>query len=549
MNLVVRSAAQVLVDQLVIHGATMAFCVPGESFLDVLDALYERRDCIRLISARHEGGAAFMAEAYAKVTGAPGICLVTRGPGASNAMGGIQTAFHDETPLILLIGQVARPFVGREAFQEVDFVQLFGPVCKWAVQIDDPRRIPELVARAFMIACSGRPGPVVLSLPEDMQAEQVAVSDACRYEPVQAAPSTTQFAMLRQFLLQAQRPLLIAGGGGWSLESTHNLRVFVERNGLPAVASFRAQDIFDNAAPEYIGALGVGGNPLLNERVARADLIVAVGDRLSEMVTQDYTLLKVPVPQQKLVHVLPEPSQLGRVYQPTLGMVSGMAEFAAAALDMAPVNGARWGAWLREGRAEYEHYRQTVHVKEVSTIGSPALDWGMAVAHIQSRLPVDAIITNGAGNYTALVHRYSQFSIFRSQVAPVNGTMGYGVPAAVACKLAWPQRTVVSFAGDGCFLMHAQELATAQQYGAPIIVIVWNNTCYGTIRTHQERRFPNRAIGTDLRNPDFVLYAQAFGAYAERVTRTIDVAAAFERALAEAAHRSALIELMTTDNR
>jgi acetolactate synthase-1/2/3 large subunit len=534
-----RSAAQALVDQLVIHGVELAFCVPGESYLDVLDALYERRERIRLISARHEGGAAFMAEAYAKLTGKPGVCLVTRGPGASNAMNGMSTAFHDETPLILFIGQVARGFIGREAFQEIDFTRLFAPVSKWAVQIDDPRRIPELLARAFAIASSGRPGPVVIALPEDMQAEQVDVPDAPPYRPVQPAPSAAQIAAMHALLAQAERPLLIAGGGGWTTQATCDIRAFVQRHRIPAVASFRAQDIFDNGMPEYMGALGVGGNPLLNERLSQADVILAVGDRLSEMITQDYTLLRAPAPHQQLVHVLPEPSQLGRVYQPTLGVASGMAEFAAAALAMPAVDGARWADWLRVGRAAYERYIQPAP-------SHAPLDLGAVLAQMRARLPADAILTNGAGNYTAAVHRYMQFSTFRSQVAPVNGTMGYGVPAAVACKLAQPHRTVVSFAGDGCFLMHGQELATARQYGAPILVIVINDSRYGSIRAHQERRFPGRVIGTDLMNPDFVAYAHAFGAHSERVTHTEAFAQAFERALAAAAQRSALIELVVS---
>jgi acetolactate synthase-1/2/3 large subunit len=533
-----RSAAKVLVHQLLIHGVDMAFCVPGESFLDVLDALYDEQTHIRLISARHEGGAAFMAEAYAKLTGKPGVCLVTRGPGASNAMNGVHTAFLDETPLILFIGQVARGFVGREAFQEIDFIQLFAPVCKWAVEVDDPKRIPEYLARAFAIATSGRPGPVVVSLPEDMQAEQIDVRDAQTYRAVQSAPDPNALSDMRELLVQAQRPLLIAGGGGWTAQAVRDIRTFVQHNGIPAVASFRAQDIFDNAMPEYIGALGVGGNQQLNERVKHADLIIAVGDRLSEMITQDYTLLRVPVPlpEQTLIHVLPEPAQLGRVYQPTVAISSGMAEFAEAALALQHVDGRRWAAWLREGRAQYEHY-------VLPTPTDDPLNLGEVLTYIRAHLPEDAIITNGAGNYTALVHRYIQFNHWRAQVAPVNGTMGYGVPAAVACKLAAPERTVVTFAGDGCFLMNGQELATAQQYGAPILVIVVNNSRYGTIRSHQERRFPGRVVGTDLVNPDFVAYAHAFGAYAERVTRTVDFPEAFARALVELAHRSALIEV------
>jgi acetolactate synthase I/II/III large subunit len=536
MSLTTRSSARILVDQLLVHGADTVFCVPGESYLPVLDALYEPVEAglVRLVSARHEGGAAFMAEAYGKLTGKPGLCFVTRGPGASNAAIGVHTAFHDSTPLILFIGQVARGFSEREAFQEIDFRRMFGPISKWVTQLDDPARIPELLARAFQLALSGRPGPVVIALPEDMLDETLAVADAAPAGRVQAHPGPSQLAAMRELLARAERPLVLVGGGDWSAAAAEDMRVFARANGLPVVASFRAQDIIDNHAAEYIGALGVGTNPALQRRVAEADLLLVVGDRLSEMVTDDYRLLSVPRPQQTLIHVFPEPGELGRVYQPHLSIVAGMAEFAAAARAQPPLNGERWAAWARQARADYE-----ATLRHGPMPG--ALDLGAVFAHLREQLPPDAIITNGAGNYTAWCHRFLQFSVYRSQVAPVNGTMGYGVPAAVAAKAVYPQRTVVAFAGDGCFLMNGQELATAVQYGLGILIIVINNSMYGTIRMHQEQRFPGRVVGTGLANPDFAQYARAFGAYGEVVSETAGFAAAFQRA--QAAGGPALLEL------
>ena len=531
-----RTGAQLLVDQLLINGVDTIFCVPGESYLPVLDALYEPAQAgrVRLISARHEGGASFMAEAYGKLTGRPGICFATRGPGASNATIGVHTAFHDSTPMILFIGQVARGFSEREAFQEIDFRRMFAPISKWATQIDDSARIPELLARAFALAMSGRPGPVVIALPEDMLDEASAAADAAPARRVQAHPGAAQMAELRERLAAAERPLVLVGGGDWSADAADDIRAFVQANHLPVVASFRAQDIIANAMPEYVGALGVGANPQLQQRLAAADLVLAVGDRLSEMITDDYKLLRVPVPQQTLIHVFPEPSELGRVFQPQLAIAAGMAEFAAAARALRPIDGTRWAAWAADARAEYRAYLQHGPMPG-------ALDLGEVFAFLRQRLPPDAIITNGAGNYTAWCHRFLQFQNYRSQVAPINGTMGYGVPAAVAAKVAQPTRTVVAFAGDGCFLMNGQELATAVQYGLNIIVIVINNGMYGTIRMHQEQRFPARTIGTALSNPDFAAYARAFGVHGAVVERTEEFAPAFEAALA--AGRPALLEL------
>jgi acetolactate synthase I/II/III large subunit len=531
-----RSAAHVLVDQLLIHGTDTIFCFPGESYLPVLDALYQPTQTgqVRLISCRHEGGAAFMAEAHGKLSNRPGICFVTRGPGASNAAIGVHTAYHDPTPLILFIGQVARGFSEREAFQEIDFRRMFSPIAKWVTQIDDAKRIPELIARAYQLATSGRPGPVVIALPEDMLEETVTVADAAPVRRIQAHPGTEPMLAMLELLAAAERPLLLVGGGDWSATASEDIRAFARANTLPAVASFRAQDIIDNRSAEYVGALGVGNNPALGQRIAAADVLLLLGDRLSEMVTDDYRLLSVPRPQQTLIHVFPEPSELGRVYQPHLPILSGMTEFAAAARALPPLDATRWTDWGSAARADLEGYLR--HDPMPGT-----LDLGEVFAHLRERLPRDAIITNGAGNYTAWCHRFLQFSVYRSQVAPANGTMGYGVPAAVAAKAFQPHRTVVAFAGDGCFLMNGQELATAMQYGLNIIVIVINNSMYGTIRMHQEQRFPDRVIGTGLGNPDFAQYARAFGAHGEIVTQTAEFAPALERALA--AQVPALLEL------
>ena len=528
-----RTGARVLVDQLKIHGVDTIFCVPGESYLPVLDALYDA-ETIRLVSCRQEGGAAFMAEAYGKLTSRPGVCFVTRGPGACNASIGVHTAFHDSTPLVLFVGQVARGFSGREAFQEIDYRQMFGSIAKGVAQIDDPRRIPELLGRAFALAVSGRPGPVVLALPEDMLAELCEAPDAAPYARAQAHPGAAQLAAMRAILAAAERPLMIVGGGDWSPEAAGDIRAFAAASGLPTVAAFRAQDIVDNRAGHYVGALGVGSSPALAERVKRCDVLLTVGDRMSELDTLDYTLLDVPRPRQRLIHVHPDAAELGRVYQPELAIMAGMREFAAAARSMPALDGARWAGWLAEARADY-----TATLSAAPMPG--ALDLGAALAHLRERLPADAIITNGAGNYTGWVHRFLQFAAYRSQLAPVNGTMGYGVPAAVAAKLARPERTVVAFAGDGCFLMNGQELATAVQHGANILVLVINNGMYGTIRMHQEHHYPGRTIGTDLINPSFVEYARAFGAFGELVERTADFAPALERALD--AGRPALLEL------
>jgi len=529
-----RHGGKILVDQLVGHGVDTVFSVPGESYLAVLEGLYDARNAIRLITCRMEAGAANMAEAYGKLTGKPGICMVTRGPGATHAAVGVHTAKQDSTPMILFIGQIAREMRDREAFQEVDFRAMFGPLAKWAAEIDDARRIPEYVARAFAVATSGRPGPVVLSLPEDMLTDEVDVEDAAPYQPVQASPAASDMERLRRLLAAAERPLMILGGGTWNLAATRDILAFAEANGLATGVGFRCQDLLDNRHACYVGDIGVGINPKLAERVKQADLLIAVGTRLEETVTSGYTLVDVPRPKQRLIHVHPAAEELGRVYQADLPILSGMPQFAAAARALAPIAAPAWRGWTEAARADY---LATLELPKVPG----ALDMGQVMKYLRETLPDDTIITNGAGNYAVWVHRFYQYKGFRTQLAPTSGAMGYGVPAAVAAKIVAPTRTVVSFNGDGCFLMCGQELATAKQYGVAPIFIVVNNGMYGTIRMHQEREYPAHVWGTDLVNPDFAALARAYGAHGELVERTEEFVPAFERA--RGAGKAALIEL------
>ncbi|GAA4333260.1 thiamine pyrophosphate-binding protein [Pigmentiphaga soli] len=531
-----RSGGEVLIEALRIHGADTVYCVPGESFLAALDALYHARDAIRLIVARQEGGAAHMAEAHGKLTGEPGICFVTRGPGSTNASIAIHTARQDSTPLIVFIGQVGRDAIGREAWQEIDYRHMFGHIAKWVDQIDDARRIPEYVSRAFHVATSGRPGPVVLALPEDMLAEAVEVADSPRYRRAGAAPAPSALRGLRGELARAGRPLVIVGGGGWTREASEDLAAFARGFDLPVAAAFRRQDLVDNRCDQYVGEAGLGMDPRLARRIREADLIIAVGARLGETSTQGYELLAVPRPAQRLVHVHADPEELGHVYHADVPILSSMPEFAHAARALAPEAApARWAAWTRAARADY-----------LANLEPPAsmpgeVDLGRIMVHLRDALPPDTIVTNGAGNYTLWVQRFWRYGGFRTQLAPTSGTMGYGLPAAIAAKLVHPERTVVCFAGDGCFLMNGQELATAMRYGAGVVVIVVNNGMYGSIRMHQERHYPGNVHGTELLNPDFALLARAYGAHAECVERTADFPAALERALH--AGRPALIEL------
>src|SRR5262245_9786720 len=439
-----RSGAQVLIDQLRIHGTDTIFGVPGESYLAALDALYAQRNSMRYIICRQEGGAANMAEAYGKLTGKPGVCFVTRGPGATNASIGLHTGFQDSTPMILLVGQVARGQSDREAFQEIDYRRMFGQMAKWVAQIEDAGRIPELVSQAFHRALNGRPGPVVLALPEDMLTDEVEVADAGPYKIARGAPSAADMASLRRMLDEARQPMVILGGGGWSAEACADIKAFIEANGLPVTTAFRNQDLLDNRHHNFVGDLGIGVNPPLGKRLKESDLILAIGPRLGEATTGGYTLFDLPVPRQKLVHVHAGAEELGRVYQATLPINSGMAQFATAAKAMKPVDGSRWKVNLEAARADY--------LKNIEPNPQPgAVNITEVVGWLNKRLPDDVIVTNGAGNYAAFLHRFFQYRGFRTQLAPTSGAMGYGVPAAVAAKIAAPGRVVVSCAGDGCF--------------------------------------------------------------------------------------------------
>ena len=533
-NMPFRSGGRILVDQLAIHGADTAFCVPGESYLDVLNAFYDVRERMRMIVCRQEGGAAFMAEAYGKLTGRPGLCFVTRGPGATNASIGVHTAYQDSTPMILFIGQVGSDVVEREAFQEMDYRRMFGQMAKWVAQIDRADRIPEYISHAFHTAVSGRPGPVVLSLPEDMLVSQAVAADARPYARVKAHPGIADMDRLREMLAQSKKPLIILGGGDWNAEACADIRAFIEANNLPAACSFRRQDLLDNRHPNYVGDVGIGINPSLAQRVRSADLILTVGARLGEMTSGGYTLFSIPHPVQRMVHVHPSSEELGRVYQAELMINAGMREFAEMAAKLAAVDSSGWREWTHRGREDY--------LKNLEHGAMPGtLDLGEVMAFLRKRLPENAILTNGAGNYSGWIQRFYQYTGFRTQLAPTNGAMGYGVPSGVAAKVVHPDRVVVSFSGDGCFTMNGQELATAVQYDLPVLFIVVNNGMYGTIRMHQEREYPARVYATALKNPDFAALAKAYGLHGEVVNKTAEFEPAFERALAS--NKPALLEL------
>ena len=541
MSISTRVGGRVLVDALRIHGVDRLFCVPGESYLEVLDALYDTPQ-IQLIVAKHEGAAANMAEADGKLTGRPGVCFVTRGPGATHASIGVHTAYHDSTPMILFIGQVPRGVRGREAFQEVEFRQMFGLLAKWVAEIESADRIPEYVLNAFQIATSGRPGPVVLSLPEDVLAEQSAACDAKPYQAVQAAPAERDLAALRDELQKASKPLLIVGGSSWSTEGCAALARFAEANALPVLASFRRQDLIDNRHPCYAGHLSLGLPPFLQQRVQAADLIIALGSRLGDVTTMTYSLLEPPRIAARLVHVHPDAEELGSVYQADLPIVAAPSAAAVRMVaEIPPVASPQWREWTADARREYEKF---IAVPEPGP--REGVDMAVVIRHLATTLPANATIANGAGNFTVWVHRFFIYKAPHTELAPTSGAMGYGFPAAIAAALRFRDRMTVCVAGDGDFLMYPQELATAAQYGARLVVLVVNNGMYGTIRMHQERRFPGRVSGTGLAGPDFVKLAQSFGAYAERVEMTDAFAPAFDRALA--ARGSAVLELRVDPN-
>lgn len=530
-----RTGGRILIDQLRLHGASVIFGVPGESYLAALDALHDAPE-MRFIVCRHEAGAAHMAEAHGKLTGRPGICFVTRGPGAAHASIGCHTAFQDSTPMILLVGQVARGMRGREAFQEIDVARMFDPLVKWAAEVDDAARLPEFVSRAFATAMSGRPGPVVLSLPEDMLRETASVQDPAPATPAYPAPGEHDLAAFAAMLREAERPLLLVGGGTWSARAADDIAAFAAAHHLPVAASFRCQDFIDNESPNYVGHVGIGVDGRLADRVRQCDLLVAIGARLGEATTSGYTLLVPPRPARKFVHVFPDPAELGRVYQPDLPIAARSDAFLAAARDLPPIADPPWRDWLAAARADYL-------ASLVPPACADAVDLGRVVRAARDILPEDAIVANGAGNFAAWLHRYFRYRRYRGQVAPTNGAMGYGVPAAIASAIAAPARRVVAFCGDGDFMMCAQELATARQYRLPVILIVVNNGVFGTIRMHQERAYPGRVIATDLVNPDFAALAAAHGLFARKVTTTEAFAPALTEALG--CGEPALIEVIT----
>ncbi len=531
----------ILADALAQQGVDTIFGVPGESYLAVLDGLYRHREDIRFVICRQEGGAAFMADAYAKLTGKPGVVMVTRGPGATNASIGVHAAHQDSVPMIVLIGQVGSDFADREAFQEVDYRRMFGPMAKWVAQVDRADRLPEYLAHAFQVATSGRTGPVVLALPEDMLTAHARVVHPPRHKPVRASASPAQLQAFRGLLASAQRPLLILGGTGWTAQACADLKTFVEANHLPVSCAFRYQDLFDNRHPNYIGDVGIGINPKLAARVREADLIIAIGPRLGEMTTSGYSLLTVPCPTQTLIHIHAGMEELGSVYHADLMIASGMPEIAAALRELR-IDQPVWKDRVAEARSDYQAWQKRPALYEGI---APELDLWAVMQTIARVAPADTIITNGAGNFATWAHRFWPYAGLRTQLASTSGAMGYGVPAAVAASVCAPSRTTICVAGDGDFLMTGQELATAVQHGGAPLVIVFNNGMYGTIRMHQEREYPTHEHGTHLVNPDFAKYAEAFGGFGAHVARTSEFEPALRAALAfmRDRKRPALIEL------
>jgi len=519
-----RTAAEVLIDQLVIHGARHVFCVPGESYIAALDAMVDRP--LEVTVCRQEGGACIMAEAVGKLTGRPGICFVTRGPGATNASSGLHIAQQDSTPLILFVGQIAREYREREAFQELDYRAVFGSIAKWVTEIDDPARVPELVSRAFHVATSGRPGPVVIALPEDMLVERVVAADAPACEPVETSPGPADMRRLQTLLNEAQRPIALLGGSRWSRTACAAMQQFAERFTLPVATTFRRAHLFDPLHPCYAGDLGIGPNPKLLARVKNADLVMLIGGRLGEMPSQSYTLFDIPGPKQTLVHVHPGADELGRVYSPALAIHATPSAFAAALDGLARPEKVAWSVATPAAHAEFIEWT----TKPAQVPGGVNL--GEIIAGLRDKLPAETIICNGAGNFSIWVHRFWRYRRYGTQLAPIAGSMGYGVPAAIAAKRLMPERTVIAFAGDGDFLMTGQELATAVQYELPIIIVIADNGMYGTIRMHQERHYPARVIGTELKNPDFAALARAYGGFGALVENTAEFTPAFDAALA-----------------
>lgn len=517
-----RNGGQLLVESLVALGATRAFGVPGESYLAVLDAMHDTQGRFDFVLCRNEGGAAFMAAAWGKLTGQPGIALVTRGPGVTNASIGIHTAMQDSAPMLIFVGQVGTDMKGREAFQEIDYRAVFGTMAKWAVEVDHADRIPEILSRAWITATTGRPGPVVVALPEDVLSGLTAalpLTGPARIAEPSPDPAALSDALA--LLAQAQRPAILLGGCNWTAAGRAALQSFAEASDIPVVAALRYQDMIDNHSPVYAGDLGLGLTAGVRATLAEADVVLALNTRFGEISTEGYTLFAVPTPAQKIIHVHASSLEIGKVYIPTLGIPAGPNAFAAA---LTPVKGP-WSDWRKRARAAYQA------TFDLPPQPSP-VDMGRVMAHLQSILPADAILTNGAGNFTAWPNKFFRFGPHARLLAPQSGAMGYGLPAAIAAKVAYPDRTVVCFAGDGDIQMNLPELGTAMQAGAQPIVLILNNGMYGTIRAHQERHFPTRVSGTTLVNPDFSALARAYGFHAERVSATADFPAAFARALA-----------------
>ena len=529
-----RHGGRILADQLAIQGCDRVFLVPGESFLAAMDGLHDLPG-IEAVVCRQEGGAAMMAEAYGKLTGRAGVCMVTRGPGATNAAAGVHVAFQDSTPLVLVVGQVGRGMLDREAFQEMDYRRMYGEMAKWVAQVDRTERIPEYVSRAFHTAASGRPGPVVLALPEDVLSARADVPDARPAVPGVPKAAASDVEAFGKLLAESERPMLVVGGGGWSADAARDLARFSAAHHVPVGASFRCQDYIDNRHPNYCGHAGIGIDPRTAKRFRECDLLIALGTRLGEITTSGYSLVDIPNPASRFVHVHPGAEELGRVYRPDLAVNASAASFTAAIADLEPAARDTRRTWTRECAAEFRASKEPR-----TTPGRARLEH--AVTRTRERLDEDAIVCNGAGNYAAWVNRYFEYRAYRTQLAPTSGSMGYGVPAAVAAALVHPGRQVVCFAGDGCFLMTGQELATASQYGADLTVIVANNGMYGTIRMHQERHYPERVYGTGLANPDFAMLARSFGGSGVRVETDEGFDAALDEALA---HRGlSLIEVV-----
>ena len=529
-----RTGGQLIVEALKANGVKRVSCVPGESYLAVLDALYESG--IETIVCRQEGGAAMMADCWGRLTGEPGVCFVTRGPGATNASAGLHVARQDSIPMILFIGQVQGDAREREAFQEVEYRRAFTEFAKWVGEIDDAARIPEFVTRAFAVATSGRPGPVVLSLPEDMLVRLANAPAAKPYTPVESHPGAAQIAALGDLLDKAKRPLVILGGTRWDEQSVAEIRAFAEAWKLPVGCSFRRQMLFDHTSPSYAGDVGIGINPALAKEVKDADLLLLIGGRFSEMPSSSYTLMDIPYPKQTLVHVYPEPEELGRVYRPDLAIAAAPKHFVAALAGLKPKAEPHWATRTEAIHAGYLKWSTPPASGPGAVHMGPIMDW------IETNTPKDTIFTNGAGNYATWVHRFHRFQRYATQAAPASGSMGYGLPAAVAAKAQFPEREVICFAGDGCFMMHGQEFATAVRYNLPIITVLVNNSMYGTIRMHQEREYPGRVSGTGLTNPDFADLARAYGGHGETVRETGEFASAFERA--RASGKPSIIEII-----